>query len=98
MLIEEIDETFLDVTEAMAYGRKGSKIVKRHRCPSGKRKGRLVAKPQQCSAPIDLKKSRVLKKTKAGKGKKMARKAKKTKRLNQVSKRATKLNKSRSKK
>ena len=90
-------EEFLEsseITESakMAWARKGNKIVKKYRCTAGKRKGRIVSKPAQCSAPIDIKKRLTLKKTKAKFGAKMARKSKKTKRTNPASKRLKGLN------
>ena len=88
-----IDES---ITEAkMAWARKGNKIVKKYRCTSGRRKGRIVSKPGQCSAPIDLKKRAQFKRTKARAGPRMARKAKKTKRINPASRRLKSLNRRR---
>ena len=77
----------------MIYGRKGKTVVKKYRCTFGKRKGRLVANPAQCSKPIDLKKRFVLKRTKAQKGARMARKARFTKKFNPASKAVQRMNK-----
>ena len=64
MLISEIFEGFLQ-----AWGRKpGGKMVRRYRCTSGKKKGRLVAKPSTCATAISPKKSAVLKRTKNMRG------------------------------
>lgn len=95
MKLEEI-EIDLDIileSARVAWGRRGNKVKKMFICTSGRRKGRKVAKVQQCSAPIDLKKRFTLKKTKAKMGKRMARKAKRTKRMNPASKRIQALNK-----
>jgi len=90
MLIEEIDV----VSEArMVWRKMGSTIKRAVRCTGGQRKGRVVAKASQCSAPINLKKRLVLKRTKAKMGNRMARRARRTKRMNPTSKRVAKLNK-----
>lgn len=77
----------------MVWAKSGNKVVRKYRCTFGQRKGRTVSNPSDCSKPIDLKKRFVLKKTKAQKGNRMARKAKFTKRNNPVSKRIRSLNK-----
>jgi hypothetical protein len=79
----------------IVFARRGKKVTKKFRCTVGKRKGRVVSSPQQCSAPIDLKKRFVLKRTKAQKGGRMARKAKITKRTNPASKIVQQLNRAR---
>ena len=61
----------------------------------GQRRGRIVSKPGQCSAPINLKARLTLKKTKARMGKRMARKAQRTKRFNPASKALKRLNRRR---
>ena len=64
MLITDIVEGFTH-----AWGRKpGGKMVRRYRCTSGRKKGRLVAKPSTCSTAISPKKSVVLKRTKKMRG------------------------------
>jgi hypothetical protein len=64
MLISEIFEGFIQ-----AWGRKpGGKMVRRYRCTSGKKKGRLVANPSTCATAISPKKSTVLKRTKTIRG------------------------------
>lgn len=90
MLIEE----FETVTEArMVWRKMGNSIKRAVRCSSGRRKGRVVSNAGQCSAPIDMKKRLVLKRTKAKMGKKMTLKSRRTKRMNPTSKRVAKLNK-----
>jgi hypothetical protein len=64
MLIEEILEGFVH-----AWGRKpGGRMVRRYRCTSGKKKGRVVASPSTCSTAVSPKKSYVLKRTKSMRG------------------------------
>ena len=82
------------VVEAkLVWARKGKQLTRKFRCTVGKRAGRVVSKPSQCSAPIDLKKRFTLKRTKAIKGARMARKAKRTKKFNPASRMVQKLNK-----
>jgi len=81
------------VEAKVVWARKGKAITRKYRCTFGKRAGRVVASPAQCSAPIDIKKRFALKRLKAKMGGKMARKAKRTKRTNPQSKRIAALNK-----
>jgi len=93
MQICEVTEPLIETK--IVWAKKGkNNITRKYRCSFGKRKGRVVASPSQCSAPIDMKKRFQLKKTKARLGKKMARKARKTKRFNPASKRVKALNRS----
>ena len=92
MRIVEVEE----VMEAkMVWAKRGSKIVRKVRCTSGPRKGRMVSNAGQCSKPINLKKRMTLKKTRAKMGKRMARRAARTKRRNPISKRVARLNRRR---
>jgi hypothetical protein len=79
----------------VVFARRGKKVTKKFRCTVGKRKGRVVASPAQCNAPVDLKKRFVLKRTKAAKGGIIARKSKRTKLTNPASKIAARMNKAR---
>jgi|TARA_B110000858_G_scaffold64321_1_gene74500 hypothetical protein len=82
------------VVEAqLVWARKGNQLTRKYRCSVGQRAGRLVSKPGQCGAPIDLKKRMTLRRTKAKFGQKMARKAAKTKKFNPASKALRRLNK-----
>lgn len=93
MLIQEITADINIVTEAkIAWARRGTKVVRKYRCTSGKRKGRVVASPSQCFAAPDIKKRIKLKMTKARLGSRMARKAKRTKKVNPASRRVASLN------
>jgi len=79
----------------MVWAKRGKKIVRKVRCTSGPRKGRMVSNVGQCSKPINLKKRMTLKKTRARVGKRMARKAARTKRRSPISKRVARLNRRR---
>ena len=94
MNLEELDNS--SVVEAqLVWARKGNQLTRKYRCVVGRRAGRLGSKPGQCSAPVDIKKRLVLKKTKARMGKRMAKKAQRTKRFNPASKALKRLNKRR---
>ena len=93
MLIKEV--TSSDLTEKQIWGRKGSKIVRKYRCVSGKRKGRIVSQMSACFAAPNMKKKISMKKTRARLGGKMMRKAKRTKRTNPASRTLARLNKRR---
>lgn len=90
-LTELLDKPVLEAK--LVWARKGKAITRKFRCTVGKRKGRVVSNPTQCSAPVDLKKRFTLKRTKAQKGARMARKAKRTKKFNPASKLVQRLNK-----
>lgn len=93
-LSELFESCATELVEAkMAWARKGNKIVKKYRCTSGIRKGRIVSSPGSCNKPPDLKKRMVFKRTKAKLGNRMKRKSMKTKRTNPASKRLKALNK-----
>lgn len=83
-----------EITEAMAWAKRGNTVVRKFRCSSGRRKGRIVAKPAQCFAAPDIQKRIKLKMTKMRLGSRMVRKSKRTKRVNPASKRVAALNRS----
>ena len=89
MLLREL----FDINEKMAWAKRGNKVVRKYRCTSGSREGRIVSDLGQCFAAPDVKKRVRLKLTKARLGARMARKAKKTKRISSASKRVKALNK-----
>lgn len=93
MFLHELfeDDTLVE-SARMAWARRGKSIVRKYRCTSGIRKGRIVSKPSQCARAPDIKKRATLRRTKARLGGRMARKAQRTKRLNPASKRLRKLN------
>jgi hypothetical protein len=88
-------EFFNELEEKQVWARSGKKIVRKYRCGSGRRKGRVVAKIAQCFAAPDIKKSVKFKQTKKRLGKRLTRKAKRTKRINPASRRLKSLNKRR---
>lgn len=94
MKLTELNEDAHLLEARMVWRRSGKKIKRAVRCTSGRRKGRVVSSPAQCSAPINMKKRMTLKKTKARMGKRLSRKANRTKRLNPASRRLRTLNKS----
>lgn len=60
MLVSEI----LVEGYAPVWGRKsGGKMVRRYRCTDGKKKGRVVAKPQTCTSAVNAAKSKTMSKT-----------------------------------
>jgi hypothetical protein len=81
-----------DITEKMAWAKRGNKVVRKFRCSVGARQGRIVSDIGQCFAAPDVKKRARLKLTKARLGSRMVRKAKRTKRTNPASKRIKALN------
>tara|TARA_B110000503_G_scaffold43763_1_gene71613 strand:- start:278 stop:592 length:315 start_codon:yes stop_codon:yes gene_type:complete len=87
MLINEITEGYVQI-----WGRSGNKTVRKYRCTSGTRKGRIVAKPTTCSSPINTTSRRTLKLTKAKQGGRMKAKSRITKRTNPASRRLKRLN------
>jgi len=87
MNLREIIESVTQV-----WSRKGSKNVRKYRCTSGTRKGRIVAKPSTCTKPLNLKKSASLKKTKAHKASSLKIKRSRTQRTNPASKKLKRIN------
>jgi hypothetical protein len=90
MLLRELFDQQLD--EKQVWARSGKKVVRKYRCSSGRRAGRIVAKMNQCFAAPDIKKRNKLKQTKLKFGQRMARKSKRTKRINPASRRVQSLN------
>ncbi len=87
MRITEITEGITTV-----FGKKGNKTVRKYRCTSGSRKGRIVAKAATCNAPKNVKASVTLKKTRRAKGKTVDIKRSRTKRTNPASQKLKRLN------
>ena len=90
MRISEVEDL---LSEKQVWARSGSKVVRKFRCIGGQRHGRVVSKPAQCHAAINMKARMTLKRTKARLGAKMARKARKTKKINAASRRIQAMNK-----
>jgi len=81
MLVNEITQ----IDEKQIWGRRGKKLVRKYRCSSGQRKGRIVANIAQCFASPNVKAKMAMKRTRARLGARMARKARRTKRTNPAS-------------
>ena len=79
------------------FARQGNKTVRKYRCTSGDRKGRIVAKAATCTAPRNVKKSVGMSKTKQRRGSTMGVKAQRTKRANPGVRRSARLNRNRKK-
>ena len=92
MLITDITPNS-DLTEKQIWGRRGKTLVRKYKCSSGNRKGRIVAKIAQCFAAPNIKKKISMKRTRARLGARMMRKAKRTKRINPASIALNRLNK-----
>lgn len=77
----------------LVYAKQNGKLVKKWRCTSGKRKGRLVAEPGTCFKPIDIKKKVQMKRLRRQKNVTMTKRAQITKRIDPLSKQVRRLNK-----
>ena len=77
------------------FGRSKGKVVRKYRCTSGQKKGRIVAKPQTCSNPIRVASRISMKKAKARRSPLIKIKSRFTKRMSPNTRRITRLNKSR---
>jgi hypothetical protein len=74
------------------FGRSGNKTVRKYRCTSGARKGRIVAKAATCTAPRNVAASRTLTKTKRAKSSPIKVKSSRTKKANPYSRRLKNVN------
>ena len=90
MLTSEI----LEATSRV-WGRVGNKQVRKYRCTSGQKKGRIVAKPQTCNSPIRASSRRAIKIAKARRSPLIKIKSRYTKRMSPTSQRIRRLNVSR---
>ena len=89
----QIDEIIAPLVEKQIWARSGKKVVRKYRCTSGQRKGRIVSRIGQCFAAPNVKAKIRMKKTRARLGSRMARKARRTKRVNPASRRVAAMNK-----
>jgi len=89
---------WLEIEEAttQVWSRQGTKNVRKFRCTSGPRKGRVVSKPSTCTAPKKIAASQAIKKTKKRLSSHVRVKTKRTKKYNPASIRLKTLNKRRS--
>ena len=90
MLVREITES---LSEKQIWARSGKTVVRKFRCTTGRRKGRIVKQMAQCFAAPNIKARITLKRTRARIGGRMMRKARRTKRTNPASRRVQALNK-----
>ena len=88
----------LEAGPTMAWTRKGNTNVRKFRCQSGPRKGRVMASPASCNKPLNIHKSMNLKVTKQKKSSHIKTRGKITRRSNPGSIRRVKLNKQRTRK
>lgn len=77
----------------IVYGKQKSSIKRKFRCVTGPRKGRLVADPSTCTAPMNVKKSQKMKVTRKKTGTRQAQRQSLTKKYNPVSQNVKKFNK-----
>jgi hypothetical protein len=85
--IKDIEEGYVQIA-----GRSGGKIVRKYRCTSGSRRGRIVSKPGTCSAPKNVKSTINMKKAKRRAGSLMTTRAQRTKTALKTTKRLQRLN------
>lgn len=87
---ETIDE---GVRTVFGHGTKKKKgAVRKYRCTHGPRKGRVVAKASTCNAPMNVKASNTLKKTRRAKGKTTDIKRTRTGRTSPTTRRLARIN------
>lgn len=89
---EDIELEFLEEGYVQIAGRSGNRIVRKYRCTTGSRRGRIVSKASTCSAPKNVRSSVNIKKAKRRKGSLMSIKASRTKRARKSAKRLKVLN------
>ena len=85
--IQDIEESYVQI-----MGRKDGKNVRKYRCTSGTRKGRIVASPSTCTAPRNVKKSSTMKTTKRKRGSVMSFKTGRRRTTGAASQRLSRLN------
>ena len=76
------------------WSKSGKSSVRKYRCTSGVRKGRVMASPAACSKPLNVSKSKSFKQTRSTKAPTMKFKSKIAKKSNPASNRNIRLNKS----
>lgn len=88
MLIRELTEA------TQVWSKSGKSSVRKYRCTSGVRKGRVMASPAACNKPLNVSKSKSFKQTRSTKAPTMKFKSKIAKKSNPASNRNIRLNKS----
>lgn len=86
-----------EITEGVmtSWGKSGNRTVRKYRCTSGPRKGRVVSKASTCTAPKNITRSLATKKTRRRQGSAYGIKVSRTRRSNPASLRLKSLNKRR---
>mgnify|MGYP003306322520 CR=1 FL=1 len=93
MLISEITEGILTEGVQQIWGRNAGKVVKRYRCTTGSRKGRIVATPTTCNAPKKIGSMITMKKARRMRSPVLQIKSSRRKRAGAASQRLAKANK-----
>jgi|TARA_B110000444_G_scaffold209615_1_gene204529 hypothetical protein len=88
MKVAEIKEGVIGI-----WGKNKGKLVRKYRCTSGTRKGRIVAKPATCNATKRVSSALNIKRAKAKKASVMQVRSSRTKRASGLSKRVAGANK-----
>lgn len=83
---------FAEIEESVSqiWSRSGNKSVRKYRCTTGPRKGRIVAKAATCNAPKNYKTSHKMKATRRAKGSQQKIATRRTKKYNPASARRLK--------
>ena len=92
MLIKEIMTESIKEGVVQIWGRNKGKLVRKYRCTSGTRKGRIVAQPSTCNAQKKVGSAINIKRAKARRGSVMKIKSGRIKRAGGLTKRLTKAN------
>ena len=92
MFVRELILDSVDEGATPIFGKSGNKVVRKYRCTSGSRKGRIVAKPGTCTAPKNVKAMTTMKKTRRSKGATVSIKSNRTKRTSPASQKLNRLN------
>ena len=71
---------------------KGTITTQRFRCPTGPRKGRIVANPSTCNKPLNIRQSTKMKNTRRAKGSIHGKRSTYTKKFSQASQRVKRAN------
>ena len=94
-LFDIVDDEKEELVESakIAWARTGNKVVRKYRCTSGKRQGRIVSNPADCNKPFDINKRVKFRQTKLAKGGQIKRKRARTLKRNPASLRIQRMNK-----
>ena len=84
--------SYTPINEQQVWARSGKQVVRKYRCSSGTRKGKVVSDINKCYANPNPKRTASLRLTKARLGNRMIKRAKKTKRINPASRHLSVLN------